>query len=397
MKHIIEQLLNDLREEQIATSACELIAIPSPTGDSQAAARDYAARLHAAGAEVEWDEEIAGSPSIIAYINGTHPGPTLELAGHLDVIPVAHDPPRVQDGVLYGRGACDMKGPMAAVLEVVRLLASVREHLHGRLMVCAYGLHEAPVGRGQSLTRLAARGIIGDAVICVEGPLDALAVAGRGMSTYEILIESAGDPLHELQANAATPHPLLIGLDVAAALRAWSAELAAGPALPYVGPESLFIGQFESGDFYNRIPARCRIVGTRRYAPQRRFAEIQAEFDRRLDPFRSSSAVSIRLNLTKTRDGFSTAGDAPVAQALQAAYREVVGRPLPLTAFAAVGDASIFANEGGRPAVYYGCGLARAHATPEYVPLADLVLQARVLTVAAARYLGLGEGKGADK
>jgi succinyl-diaminopimelate desuccinylase len=389
MDQITAQLLSRLQPERIARTACELIAIPSPTGDSRAAAEYYADCLRALGAEVEFDEEIAGSPSVIAYVNGAQPGPTFELAGHLDVIPVAQEPPVIHDGVLYGRGACDMKGPLAAVLEAARLLAAVRQQMHGRLMVCAYGLHEAPLGRGQSLLRLIERGIVGDAVICVEGPHDALAITGRGMSTYEILIEGTEAPRHELQATAETPHPLLIGLDVAAMLRAWAAELQAGPVLPYVGTESIFIGQFASGDFYNRVPARCQIVGTRRYAPQRRFADVQAEFERRLDPLRATTAAPIRLTLAKTRDGFCTAEDAPVVQALRDAYRDVTGEPLPLAAFAAVGDASIFANEGGRPAVYYGCGLERAHATPEYVSLARLTQQACVLTAAAVRCLGV--------
>jgi acetylornithine deacetylase/succinyl-diaminopimelate desuccinylase-like protein len=282
-----------------------------------------------------------------------------------------------------------MKGPMAVVLETARLLHSVRDRLHGRLMVCAYGLHEAPLGRAQSLLRLIDRGIVGDSVICVEGPLDVVAITGRGMSTYEIVVEREGESLHELQASADLPHPVLVGLDVASMLASWSEELRAGPALPYVGAESLFIGQIESGDFYNRVPTRCRIVGTRRYAPHRRFAEIQAEFEARLDAIRNTTTASIRLDLVKTKDGFKTAEDEPVVLALQSAYREVTGEPLPLAAFTAVGDASNFANEGGLPAVYYGCGLERAHATPEYVNLSNLELQARVLTSAAARYLGL--------
>jgi acetylornithine deacetylase/succinyl-diaminopimelate desuccinylase-like protein len=391
MNHITAELHRQLDPAQIAAWAFELVAIPSPTGDSQVAAEYYAGRLRELGAEVRFDEEIPGSPSVIAYVNGAHPGPTLELAGHLDVIPVAQAAPTIEDGVLYGRGACDMKGPLAAVLEVTRLLSAARERMHGRLMVCAYGLHEAPAGRGQSLLRLIERGVMGDAVICVEGPLDAVAITGRGMCTYEISIEGVGDPCHELQATPETPHPLLIGLDVATMLRAWGEELAAGPALPYVGPESLFIGQFESGDFYNRVPAQCRLVGTRRYAPHRRFAEVQAEFEHRLDPIRRTTPTAIRLNLTKTRDGFRTAADEPMVATLQAAYREATGEALPATAFAAVGDASLFANEGGLPAVYFGCGLERAHATPEYVRLASLTLQARVLMGAAARYLGMGE------
>lgn len=393
MDSITAELQNRLDPENVSRWAFELVAIPSPTGDSQAAAEYYAGRLRALGLEVQFDEEIPGSPSVIAYVNGAHPGPTLELAGHLDVIPVEHDPPAVRDGVLYGRGACDMKGPMAAVLETTRLLSSVRERMHGRLMVCAYGLHEAPLGRGQSLLRLIERGIVGDSVICVEGPLDAVAITGRGMSTYEIVVERVGEPLHELLAPAGAPHPLLIGLDVATMLRAWAAELKAGPSLPHVGSESLFMGQFESGDFYNRVPTQCRIVGTRRYAPHRRFPEVLAEFEARLDAVRQTTTAPIRLALTKTRDGFRTAEDAPMVHALRRAYQGVTGQPLPVAAFAAVGDASNFANEGGLPAVYYGCGLERAHATPEYVSLANLTLQARVLVGAAARYLGVG---GAD-
>jgi hypothetical protein len=93
-----------------------------------------------------------------------------------------------------------MKGPMAAVLETVRLMQAARDRIRGRLMVCAYGLHEAPLGRAQSLLRLIERGLVGDSVICVEGPVDAVAITGRGMSTYEIHIEREGEPLHELQA-----------------------------------------------------------------------------------------------------------------------------------------------------------------------------------------------------
>jgi acetylornithine deacetylase/succinyl-diaminopimelate desuccinylase-like protein len=383
------QLQQQLDPARIHQWALELVRIPSPTGASRQAAEYYAARLREMGLPVEFDEEFPQSPSVIAYLQGGQPGPTLELAGHLDVIPVPDDPPAIRDGVLYGRGATDMKGSMAAVLEIARVLAPVRDRLRGRLMVCAYGLHEAPLGRAQSLLRLLERGVVGDAVISVEGPADEVAVIGKGMSTFEIVVEREGEPLHEVQAPRDLPHPLLIGLDVANTLRAWADELSHGEDLPYVGPESLFIGQFESGDFYNRVPTRCRIVGTRRYAPGKRFPEVEAEFQARLDPLRRQNAASIRLDLVKTKDGFRVQEDEPVVRSLQQAYQEVTGLPLPAGGFKAVGDASNFVNEGGVPAVYYGCGLERAHATPEYVALSRLEQLARVLAATAARYLGL--------
>ena len=374
---------------RVAQATVDLIRVPSPTGDSKAVTELYAERLRALGLEVEYDETIPGSPSAVAYLEGGHPGPTLELAGHLDVIPAPHDPPEIREGRLYGRGAQDMKGGMAATLEVVRLLATVREKLHGRLMVCAYGMHEAPVGRGQVLDGLLARGIVGDAVISVEGPLDEVPVIGKGMSTYEIVVERPGVPIHEVHAAPDLPPPLLIGREVAQALRAWNEELSRGEDLPYVGPETVFIGQFESGDFYNRVPNRCRIVGTRRYAPDVRFPEVEAEFQARLNRIRARTSADIRLDLVKTKDGFRVPEDAQIVRTLQRGYREVTGQALAVGGFKAVGDVSNFVNEGGVPAVYFGCGLDRAHATPEYVPLRNLERLARVLLATSALYLGI--------
>jgi acetylornithine deacetylase/succinyl-diaminopimelate desuccinylase-like protein len=95
------------------------------------------------------------------------------------------------------------------------------------------------------------------------------------------------------------------------------------------------------------------------------------------------------LDLVKTKDGFRVPEDAQVVRLLQQGYREVTGQALPVGGFKAVGDVSNFVNEGGVPAVYFGCGLDRAHATPEYVPLENLEKLARVLLATSALYLGL--------
>lgn len=389
MNKVLCELQSQLDPARIHGVALELARILSPTGDSREVAEFYANRLRDIGLAVELDEEFHDSPSVIAYLEGSTPGPMLELAGHLDTIPVPHDPPEVREGVLYGRGAADMKGGMAAALEVARVLAKVRDRVRGRLMVCGFGLHEAPSGRGQSLSRLIERGILGDAVINVEGPSDVVTVIGKGMSTFEVLVERDSEPVHEVSAPRDLPHPLLVGLDVANALRSWAEEMRQGEALPHVGPETLFIGQIESGDFYNRVPTSCRLVGTRRYSPEKRFPEVEAEFEARLDPIRQSTTATVRLDLVKTRDGFRVREDEPIVRLLQRAHEEMTGHPLPPGGFAAVGDVSIFTNEGGVPAVYYGTGSGRAHATPEYVSLNDLERQGRVLLATAASYLGV--------
>jgi acetylornithine deacetylase/succinyl-diaminopimelate desuccinylase-like protein len=214
-------------------------------------------------------------------------------------------------------------------------------------------------------------------------------VIGKGMSTFEITVERPGVPVHELGAPPDTVNPILVGLEVGQALREWNEELQQGEDLPYVGPESVFIGQFESGDFYNRVPNRCQIVGTRRYAPEVRFDAVEAEFQLRLAPVRRRTTASVRLDLVKTKDGFRVPEDAQVVQLLQQGYHEVTGQTLPVGGFKAVGDVSNFVNEGGVPAVYFGCGLDRSHATPEYVTLENLEKLARVLLATSGLYLGL--------
>ena len=373
----------------VVQMALDLIRIPSPTGHEAQVAEFYAESLRELGLEVELDEEFPGSPSVVAYLNGGVSGPTLELGGHLDTIPVPHEPPVIRDGLLYGRGAEDMKGGLAAMYEVARVLARFRDSIRGRLLICAWGRHEAPAGRGETVASLVQRGIHGDAVINVEGPCEWVPIIGKGMSTFEVRVEREGPPLHELNAEKGLPHALWTGFDVLAALKDWGEELAQGEPLPYVGPESLFVGQIHSGDFYNRVPNDCRITGTRRYAPDKCYQEVLDEFEDRLEPVRSGSAAQIRLNLEKTRDGFRLSEDEPVVRILQQAHEEVTGTPLPCGGISSVGDVSVFVNEGGVPAVYYGTANGRAHATPEYVPLVAIERQARVLLSAAARFLSL--------
>ena len=373
----------------VTQMALDLVRIPSPTGHEAQVSEFYAESLRGLGLDVELDEEFPGSPSVVAYLNGGMSGPTLELGGHLDTIPVPHDPPVIRDGFLYGRGAEDMKSGLAAMYEVARVLARVRDSIRGRLLICAWGLHEAPDGRGETVTRLVQRGVHGDAVINVEGPCEWVPVIGKGMSTFEVRVEREGAPLHELSAEKELPHALWTGFDVLATLKGWGEELAQGDPLPYVGPESLFVGQFHSGDFYNRVPNECRIAGTRRYAPDKRYQEVLEGFEARLEPVRSRNTAQIQLNLRKTRDGFRLSEDVTVVRILQQAHEQVTGVPLPCGGISSVGDVSVFVNEGGVPAVYYGTANGRAHATPEYVPLVAIERQARVLLSAAARFLSL--------
>ena len=61
--------------------------------------------------------------------------------------------------------------------------------------------------------------------------------------------------------------------DRARATRSWPR-----PSTPGSGAETYFLGEVHGGDFYNRFPTECRLVGTRRWAPGNTLAAVEAEF-----------------------------------------------------------------------------------------------------------------------
>src|SRR4051812_20617292 len=160
----------------------------APARDEAALQRALAERLRACGAEIDlWEpapEDVAGHPlsvegigfagrpQLAARLRGTGGGRSLLLNGHIDVVPAAreegweHDPfePQVRDGEIVGRGACDMKGGIAAMVVAAEALAATGE-LRGDVVVCTNTDEESSGVGGLACAR---RGITGDYTIVTE-------------------------------------------------------------------------------------------------------------------------------------------------------------------------------------------------------------------------------------
>ena len=394
-----ERALN-IDSERLAARALDLVAIPSPTGASDAVAERYATMLRELGLDVTVDPHFAGGPNVIGRWRGTGSGPRVTLVGHLDTIHAPHAAPRRTADAVHGRGADDMKGSMAAVIEALIALRQAGYEPRGELVVAAHSLHEAPVGKMEGLRRLIESGTLGEAALVAESsPAQHQILAGKGQAIFTVTIRRAGEIVHENNAAPGTINPLDIAVDVAARLKARHRELAAeGPPalpgrpegdLPLLGPETLFIGEIHGGDFYNRVPLEARITGTRRFGPARTWREIQDEFEAMLAPIRQSSGVQIDVALAGNGLGYSVDPDAPIVGALARAHQQVTGNVLPVTGTKSVSDANIIACEGGIPALGYGPNATTAHADEEWVTIDDLERTARVFAHFVLEYPGL--------
>lgn len=279
-----------------------------------------------------------------------------------------------------------MKGSLAAMAEAVRVLVESGVHLRGNLLLTAHGLHES--GTNETLESLIRRGVHGDAVIVGELGLDALPLAGMGLTIFEIRISRDGEPIHELNAPSGLPNPLAAGIRAVEILKERSRSLAEEQP-PEPGPESIFIGRFSSGDYFNRVPSECVIAGSRRYGPGRRFEDIQQEFDDVAATVAAETGTGVRANVRGNGLGsFRLSADERIVQVVREAHRRVTGKEIGFTTIRTVGNASNFINSADVPAVYYGPRSGTAHSEQERVHLEDLVRVTAVLVRAAAGYLG---------
>jgi succinyl-diaminopimelate desuccinylase len=369
--------------EALAELTLELVQTPSPTGDTAEVARLYGERLTEFGMEVELlDEVFPATPIVVARLRGGQPGPTIVFNGHLDTVPIPHEPARAENGTIVGRGAADMKGALASAAEAARVVAASGP-FPGELVIVAIGLHEAPGGRGEDLTYLLGEhGFSADLAIVCELGGHVLPIAHMGQATAEITISRPGMVTHELQTPPRTPHPLFAAGRVIEAIEARRDELAASEH-EWVGAETYFLGEVHGGDFYNRHPTTCRIVGTRRWAPGNRLQDVDAELRALLAPIAAETRCDIELDLRLVRDTYRIDPAHPLVLALRDGYRDVTGEELELVGMKVVADGAIF-HQAGIPTVYHGPVGTGAHADVESITVKELVRATRVYLRALA-------------
>ena len=235
-----------------------LIRCPSPPGEESAVVDLILAEMRAVGFDAFWRDDVGNA---VGVVMGAEPGPTLLLDSHCDTVGIApgvpwqHDPfgAEIEDGFIYGRGAADMKGALAAMIHAA---AGVdRSRLRGRLLVTATVMEENLEGAALKAVMDA---IPPDFVVIGEATELRLVRGGRGRA--EIHLETIGRPAH-----SSTPH---LGrnavLDMLPVIQA-IAKLPL-PTDPFLGPGVLALTDIISDPYpaYSVIPSRCRVTYDRR-------------------------------------------------------------------------------------------------------------------------------------
>jgi acetylornithine deacetylase len=298
---------------------------------------------------------------------------------------------------VHGRGSCDMKGGVAAMVLAAEVLAGLGVPLAGDLIVNTVSEEESTGAGGLAMARaLAADG----AIVPEPGGLDVW-IACRGSLLPTILVEGRSG-----HAGIAPRHPddggpvnaiekMAILLEAVRRLRdEWNLR----PRHPYLSPAEVVPTMVAGGEWVVSYPASCRLDCHIEYLPE--WADesgygsrVEREFEDWIaraaasDPWLREHPPKIEWLIGGVPPAEVDPDDAIVQIALAAA--RAIGRPSELGGLDNWHDGATLIVEAGIPAICLGPGdIHLAHTTDESVPIADLVDCAKAIAVTAMRFCG---------
>lgn len=360
----------------------DLVAIPSinPMGRGRegsqygegALAEFVAEHLRHASVDVELDDVAPGRPNVMARLD-VGARQTLLLEAHLDTVfadRMTIDPfrPVIREGRLYGRGACDTKGSLAAFLHVLCSYAEGIQKPKMNILLLAVADEEYGFTGAKHAV---SRGLKADFGIAGEPTQLHIVRAHKGVTRWKIVT-------HGVAAHSAYPdrgrNAIYTMARVVARLEEHAAALVRNSPHPLLGTPTLSVGVIEGGQTVNIVPDRCMIEVDRRTLPGETDASVLGAATKALDGIENWETVGPHLSIA----GMEVSAGSAVVQKLAQAVDDIVGRVAIESAQYAT-DAGVY-NGYGIPTVVFGPGdIARAHTEEEYIEIDQLHDAVRII------------------
>jgi acetylornithine deacetylase len=365
------KLLSDL----VAVDSVNPSLVAAGAGEAAIAAV-IAADLQSAGLDVEILDAAPGRPNVVGILEGRKPGRSLMLCGHMDTVGVSgmQDPfgPVVKDGRLFGRGAEDMKGGLAAILGAARKISESGGLNAGRLMIAAVADEEYASIGAEALVA----GWRADAAVVTEPTGLAIATGHRGFTWVEIVAE--GVAAHGSRPQDGRDAILHMGR-VLVRLDALDRHLQAQKPHPVMGTASLHASLIYGGRELSTYPDRCVLKLERRSVSGEDGQTALREIEGILQSLRAEDAeFKASVTLLFDRRPYETPSEHFIVPALENAVLAAGLTPRRSgTSFWT--DAAVLGHA-GIPTAIFGPGGAGLHSIEEFVNIDEVLVCRDVLT-----------------
>lgn len=330
-------------------------------------------RCRAAGLSVYRQPVLPNRDNLIIELKTGHPQRTLLFEAHMDTVSLGGMPnplqPRREGNRLYGRGACDTKGALAAMLHTMEYFSLHREELQADLLMCA-SVDEEHAYRGL-LAFMDLDLPVQGAVVGEPTNLD-IVIAHKGCVRFEV--ETLGKAAHSSVPwegrNAITDM-----MKVMEYLERSKGDLER-KVHPLCGAPTLSVGTIHGGSQINIVPDQCVIKVDRRLIPGERPDIVLNEIRKELAAFLHGQNVQFAIHELLLDEALDTPPESEVVRsALAAAGR--LGTNTALCGASYGSDASKLQQRKGIPSIVFGPGsIQQAHTDEEWVPMDEVELAA---------------------
>ncbi len=400
------------RRDEVVAFLQSLIQYDSVTGNESGIQAFIAQTLRAMGLTVEQFEPDAdalrqypgflepekafgGRPNVVGVWRGRGGGRSILLNGHVDTVPLepltewVHGPlsGTVADGSVWGRGASDMKGGVAAMTMAVMILHAMGLQPRGDVTL-EYVVDEERTGLGT--LACVHRGYTADAGICCEtSDLEVMAACiGRMWFTIHLRGKPAGISARWEGVSAVDKAAKLVA--AVEDLETMRIEDLKHPLYPNNrGALPCAVTMFHSGVHPSITPEKATLRGSLGLMPYEDPVRVEAQLREQImricaaDPWLRNNPPELT-----TEGGYVAAGaeipiDHPIMEAVKRSFRMVTDREPVLSGRMGAADTRFLIRQGHTPTVIFGPGVtSQMHAMNEYVPVDNLVIATKVLALA---------------
>ena len=375
MSEIIELL-----RQLVAIDSINPDLVPGSAGEEQIARfiSDWFVR---AGLEVVWDEPVPGRPNVIGIARGTGCGRSLILNAHMDTVGIVgmerpHEP-FIQDNRLYGRGAYDMKGGLAAIMAAGA--AAKKRALRGDVIITAVADEEfASIGTASIVKNWKA-----DAAIVTEPTELNICTAHKGFVWLDI--ETEGIAAHGSRPDLGIDAIVKMG-KVLVGIEELDRSLHSSHSHRLLGSGSVHAALILGGQELSSYPNHCSLSVERRTVPGETLQRVEAEMTGILEQI-ASSDPTFKASITTriVREPFESSIDQHIVRTLLHKTSMILEHePIEIGQTGWMDSALLSAA--GIPTVIFGPGGEGAHALVEWSNLEHVERCAEILTAVAEEF-----------
>jgi LysW-gamma-L-lysine carboxypeptidase len=342
-----------------------MVKIYSPSGQEGELANFLSNEM----AKLGFDVEIDRVGNVIGKLGEGRP--RILLCGHMDTIPGIIKV-RVEEGILYGRGTVDAKGPLATMIIAAAQL--VDEGYDGEIIVVGAVDEE---GRGRGVKHLVQEEIDVDYAVFGEPTnVETMTIGYKGSLHIKVTFET------ETGHSSA---PWLFENSVEKAIEVW--ELIKDRFEPKEVAESKFntvticLRRVEGGGQGSVVPNRCEIHVELRIPPSITTTQFQGDVLELIDGYRKlNPAVNLKVEILDSTEPYVADRRSLLVRALTRSIWKTRKTQAKLIYKTATGDMNVFGNATGKPTITYGPGDSHLDHTPnEHIPLVDYLNSIEVL------------------